>query len=70
MKMQKSREWVVWLSFLIVNGVLLFIFLLPARALTIKFDGGTHGSESAGLFFLGLFLIGLSGFVKKVKKIG
>ncbi len=57
-----------WLFLLIVNGVLLFIILLPAKAVTMKFDGVTHGSESAGLLFLGFFLIGLSGFVKRIKK--
>ena len=67
-KMQKTREWMVWLFLLIVNGVLLFILLLPATAVTAKFDGVTPGSESAGLLFLGFFLIGLSGFVKRIKK--
>ena len=58
----------IWLVFLIANGGLLFIFLLPARAVSFKFDGGTRGSELAGFLFLGFFLIGLSKLVRKIKK--
>jgi hypothetical protein len=67
-KMHKTRELIVWLFLLIVNVVLLFIFLLPVGAVTIRSDRVTHGSESAGLFFLGFFLIGLSKLVKRIKK--
>ena len=67
-KMQKTREWMVSLFLLVVNGLLLFIILLPAAAVATKFDGITHHAESAGLLFLGFFLIGLSGFVKRIKK--
>jgi len=66
--MLKKRKRMVWLFFFIVNGVLLFTFLLPTRAVSMKFDGAIHGSESVVLLFLGLFLIGLSGFVKRIKK--
>lgn len=58
----------VWLFVLIVNGVLLSLFLLPARAVTVKFDEVTHGSEWAGILLLGFFLIGLSRFVKRIKE--
>ena len=68
MKMQKTRELIVWLFLVIVTGVLWFIFLLPVEAVTINSYGATRGSESAGLLFLGFFLIGLSGFVKRIKK--
>jgi hypothetical protein len=37
-------------------------------AASMKFDGITHGLESASLLFLGFFLIGLSGFAKRIKK--
>ena len=65
--MRKTRELTAWLFFLIVNGVLLFVILLPTGA-GATFDKVTRGSESAGLLFLGFFLIGLSGFVKRVKR--
>ncbi len=65
--MRKTRELTAWLLFLIVNGVLLFVILLPAGA-DVTFDKVTRGSESAGLLFLGFFLIGLSRFVKRVKR--
>jgi len=68
LRMREKREWMIWLFLLVVNGVLLFILLLPAGAVSTKFDGGTRGSESAGLLFLGFFLIGLSRLVRKIKK--
>ena len=51
-----------------INGVFLFIFLSHVGAIPIKIDGVTHGSESGGLLLLGFFLIGFSGFVKRIKK--
>jgi hypothetical protein len=68
MKMQKTRELIVWLILLMINGVLLFMFLSHAGAVPIKTDGVTHASESGGLILLGFFLIGFSGFVKRIKK--
>ena len=58
----------VWLFLLIVNGVLLFIILLPAAAVVTKFDGVTHHADSVGLLLFGFFLIGLSKFVERIKK--
>jgi len=66
--MLKKREWMIWLFFLIVNGVLLFVYLLSAGAVSTKFGGETHGSESASLLFLGFFLIGLSRLVRRIEK--
>jgi len=41
---------------------------LPVGAVTINSYEVTRGSESAGLLFFGFFLIGLSGFVKRIIK--
>jgi len=68
MKVQKTKKMVAWFFLLIVNGVLLFLFLSPVEAMTMKFHGGPLAREPATLLLLGSFLIGLAGFLKRIKK--